>query len=411
MPESEVPTNARQSDRASLGLLDWGFWIFVLGFGIWDLGLGISLAHDRISTKVTWNREIGPLLERRCVSCHTDEGFAFPLTTYDAARPWAVAIKEMTLSGDMPPWGAAPGIGHFANDRSLTRHELELIAAWVDGGAPREIPGSQIPNPKSQEPNPKSQEPIPNGQDAPFDVRSPEPGAQGEAPDAQSPMPKAERPWDGAIETVVPLASATVSEATQRTASVTLEVPSGFSLIGWSFEPGEAKLVERVDLELGTRWLGTWTPGDARIDFPSDAGVALGASALFTAQISYRQPEQQVVDYSGIRIRTTREPRPKTVRETTIVRSWRATNAVDVLALRPTGTGDVEAVARFANGRVEPLGVFATPLKAPHPIYRLARPLALPAGARVDVTGPMRLLYTDAATRTVKPNVTRRPRR
>jgi hypothetical protein len=79
--------------------------------------------------------------------------------------------------------------------------------------------------------------------------------------------------------------------------------------------------------------------------------------------------------------------------------------------MRPTGTADVEAVARFADGRVEPLGVFAVPARAPHPTYRFARPLALSVGARVEVTGAVRLLYTDGATRTVKPNVRRRPRR
>jgi mono/diheme cytochrome c family protein len=358
----------------------------MMRLGSWALGVGISVAlvsspqaHDRISTKVTWTREIGPLLERRCTSCHTNGGFAFSLTTYDEARPWAVAIKEVTLAGEMPPWGAAPGIGHFANDRRLTRHELELIAAWVDGGAPREISNSQPPNSRT--------------------ANSPSTSSQGD------------EEGDDDIETRVPLANASIAEATQRTASVTLDVPSGLSLTAWTFEPGVPQIVERVDLELGTRWLGTWTPGEHAIEFPQDAAVPLGSSALFTARISYRQPAERVVDYSGVRIWTTREQRPKTVRETTVVRNWRAAHAVEIAALRPDGVADVEAVARFANGRVEPIGVFEVPTKAPHPIYVLARPLALPAGARVEVTGPVRLLYTDGATRTVKPNVRRRPRR
>jgi hypothetical protein len=117
------------------------------------------------------------------------------------------------------------------------------------------------------------------------------------------------------------------------------------------------------------------------------------------------------VDYSGIRIRTTKQARPKTVRETTVVRSWRAPHPVDLFALRPNADAGVEAVARFASGGAEPIGIFQTPEKAPHPMYVLARPLALAAGARVEVTGPVRLLYTDDATRTVNPNVRRRPRR
>ena len=344
------------------------------------MGFGLSgEAHDRISTKVTWTREIGPLVERRCASCHVERGFAFPLTTYEHARPWAVAMKEVTLAGEMPPWGAAPGFGHFVNDRRLTRHELELIAAWVDGGAPRDLPDSQ-----------------PGGS----------PGVSSGPADHSG-----DNRATGFVETRVPLANAVVDSAAERVASVTLQLPDGLTLTAWRFEPGAAALVERVDLELGTRWLGTWTPGEGAIEFPPDAGVALGTSALFTARIAYKQPPGRTVDYSGIRIRTTKATRSRTVRETTVVRSWRAPHPVQVFAVRPNADVGVEAVARFASGRVEPIGTFQPPAKAPHPIYVLARPLPLAAGARVEVTGPVRLLYTDEATRTVKPNVRRRPRR
>ena len=58
------------------------------------------------------------------------------LMTYEDARPWARAVKRKTASREMPPWGADPTIGKWANDPSLTSKELETIAAWVDGGAP-----------------------------------------------------------------------------------------------------------------------------------------------------------------------------------------------------------------------------------------------------------------------------------
>ena len=58
------------------------------------------------------------------------------LVTYDEARPWAKAIKEQTLSRAMPPWGAVKGFGAFQNDAGLTQTEIELIADWVEGGAP-----------------------------------------------------------------------------------------------------------------------------------------------------------------------------------------------------------------------------------------------------------------------------------
>jgi hypothetical protein len=95
-------------------------------------------AHDRITTKVTWDRDIAPLLEARCVRCHRDGGRGpMPLTTYDEARPWARAIKEEVLARRMPKWHAARGYGAFLNDPSLSPFEIALIVAWVDGGSPK----------------------------------------------------------------------------------------------------------------------------------------------------------------------------------------------------------------------------------------------------------------------------------
>jgi hypothetical protein len=58
------------------------------------------------------------------------------LITYDEARPWARAVKQKVVAREMPPWGADPHIGKFANDPSLSEAEITTIAAWVDGGAP-----------------------------------------------------------------------------------------------------------------------------------------------------------------------------------------------------------------------------------------------------------------------------------
>ncbi|MEX2660677.1 MAG: hypothetical protein WD227_02060 [Vicinamibacterales bacterium] len=94
-------------------------------------------AHDPISTKVTWEREIGPLVQARCVSCHSPGGRApMSLMTYEEARPWARAIREEVLTRRMPMWHIVRGYGDFSNDPSLSPFEVALFAAWADGGAP-----------------------------------------------------------------------------------------------------------------------------------------------------------------------------------------------------------------------------------------------------------------------------------
>ena len=98
------------------------------------------LAHRRITTTITWDREISAILAARCVQCHRPGGRApMALTTYAEARPWARAIRHEVVTRRMPVWHAARGYGDFANDPSLSPHEIALVAAWVDGGAPQSL--------------------------------------------------------------------------------------------------------------------------------------------------------------------------------------------------------------------------------------------------------------------------------
>ena len=99
-----------------------------------------SSAHDVITTPITFSREISRLVYQRCATCHRPRGSAFSLLTYEEARPWAKAIKEETLERRMPPWGAVKGFGEFRDDQGLTQEQLEMIADWVEGGAPEGDP-------------------------------------------------------------------------------------------------------------------------------------------------------------------------------------------------------------------------------------------------------------------------------
>jgi hypothetical protein len=98
-------------------------------------------AHDIITTKLTYSRDISRIFARRCVSCHSANS-SIPLVSYETTRPWAVAIKEQVLSRAMPPWGAVKGFGDLSPDGALSQEEILIIAAWVVGGAPEGDPGT-----------------------------------------------------------------------------------------------------------------------------------------------------------------------------------------------------------------------------------------------------------------------------
>jgi hypothetical protein len=86
----------------------------------------------------TFSKDVAPILYKSCVECHRPTMFApMSLLTYEDARPWARSIKQRVVARSMPPWGADTPHGVFKNDPRLTDQEVETIAAWVDGGAPK----------------------------------------------------------------------------------------------------------------------------------------------------------------------------------------------------------------------------------------------------------------------------------
>jgi hypothetical protein len=105
-------------------------------------------AHDVITTRLTWSREISRIFYRSCTGCHYKGGAApMALVKFEEARPWAVAIKEEVLNRRMPPWNAVKGFGEFKHDPSLTQEEISRIADWVEGGAPEGDPQLLPSNP------------------------------------------------------------------------------------------------------------------------------------------------------------------------------------------------------------------------------------------------------------------------
>jgi hypothetical protein len=90
----------------------------------------------------TFTKDIAPIVYNKCTMCHrAGEVAPMAFMTYEDVRPWAKVIKTKVMAREMPPWGADPEHSlKFRNDRSLSRTEIDTIAAWVDGGAPRGNP-------------------------------------------------------------------------------------------------------------------------------------------------------------------------------------------------------------------------------------------------------------------------------
>jgi hypothetical protein len=102
-----------------------------------SLVLGLAAPSMAAAAPPTFSKDVAPILYKSCVECHRPGAIApMSLINYDDARPWARAVKTKVVAREMPPWGADPHIGKFANDPSLSDAQVATIVAWADGGAP-----------------------------------------------------------------------------------------------------------------------------------------------------------------------------------------------------------------------------------------------------------------------------------
>jgi len=102
--------------------------------------LSSSVAQTQPAARVTWNRQIAPILYQNCASCHHPNGSGpFPLTTYQDAKRRADLLVTATQSHYMPPWlpEPAPSTVPLAGSRRLSASDIALIRAWVHAGMPQ----------------------------------------------------------------------------------------------------------------------------------------------------------------------------------------------------------------------------------------------------------------------------------
>jgi peroxiredoxin len=103
---------------------------------------------SRSGGEVTYAKQIAPILQDRCVSCHREGQIGpFTMTDYADVAAWSDMCLEVIEDGRMPPWSANPAHGEFANDARMAPAEKELFRKWVEAGVPEGDP-ADLPRPR-----------------------------------------------------------------------------------------------------------------------------------------------------------------------------------------------------------------------------------------------------------------------
>src|SRR5262245_23084521 len=86
---------------------------------------------------VTYHRDVAPILNANCASCHRPgEAAPFSLFSYADAKRRSSQIAEVTRRRFMPPWLPEQGHETFAGARRLTDGQIETLQQWAKAGAP-----------------------------------------------------------------------------------------------------------------------------------------------------------------------------------------------------------------------------------------------------------------------------------
>ena len=107
------------------------------------LSVAAAPSHANNEGDVTYYRDVLPIIQNNCQSCHQPEGqnlggVLAPMSfmSYEETRPWARSIAHKVEAREMPPWYASAPKGVFSNERGLTDAEIDTLLTWVEAGAP-----------------------------------------------------------------------------------------------------------------------------------------------------------------------------------------------------------------------------------------------------------------------------------
>ena len=88
--------------------------------------------------KISYAKDVAPILEAKCVACHQEGGIGpFAMTNYQMVKGFSPMIREVIRTDRMPPYNADPHVGKFSDSKNLSPAEVKTLVHWIEAGAPR----------------------------------------------------------------------------------------------------------------------------------------------------------------------------------------------------------------------------------------------------------------------------------
>jgi hypothetical protein len=315
-------------------------------------------AHVTVVSPFTFYRDVQPILERRCDACHGDGGVApTALRQYSEVRSQSWPLRQVLISGRMPPWFAESGRAGVKAPQALTARELDVLLTWAAGGAPEGNPADRRDRQAPREPPTPPDVVIPMPE--PFTL-----GANGSVADVDVGLPSAalDGKWIRAVNLL----------------------------------PGTPSIVRRAQIAIktagGEQVIGLWIPGDVPQLLEGGAAFHVPPEASVRLRIHYQKPRASsapVADRSRVAVYLADPMTAQPVEAIDITADARPIDRrVRAVAIRPVG-GPADAHVQFtviaANGSRASL--LALQLRPEWPRrYVFVAPLTIERGSRIEAT-------------------------
>jgi Copper type II ascorbate-dependent monooxygenase, C-terminal domain len=357
------------------------------------LGLGMAA---RGAEPPTFTRDIAPILQKRCQSCHRPGQMGpFPLETYEQARKRSKDLANVASEASMPPWKPSAGVGpKLKHDPSLTAAEVATLKAWSAAGAPKG-----------------------NAAHMPAPVKHPEGWALG-TPDV-------------VLEAAEPFTLPASGGDLYRCFVIPTNLPTDVYISAVEYRPSNTRVVHHMqaflDVSGGGRErdaadpgpgytsfsgagvdiigdLGGWTPGNSPTRLPEGVGRLIPRGADLIVQVHYHPDGRPETDRTKVGIYLSKGPVRQTLhwanatnydfklppgkKEVEVKATWYVPVDVDALAVTPHMHAlgrDARLSVTYPNGRTADLIHIGDWDPAWQNTYYFETPVTLPKGSIVKM--------------------------
>lgn len=241
----------------------------------------VACAPSPAPTQTTWHKDVEPIVQRKCATCHDAGGIGpFPLTTLAEWKAVEGAALDAIRAKRMPPFPARADCADYSPTQAMSDEQRAVIERWLAEGA---IEGS-----------PADFAELPGAPDRLTRV------------DLSLPMKEAYTP--------------TRSPDEYRCFLIDWPFDAPKYITGYELRPGQKSLVhhadifflnplvvadweardaadpapgwECYDIPLGQEgsWIGTFVPGNRGVDFPEGTGLRVPPGAKIYIQVHYNLP-------------------------------------------------------------------------------------------------------------------------